>query len=142
MKVNTKIEQGRAAILIELKRLIEKGAVVELKEIKDTRTSQQNRALHLFFTHVSETLNDHGIEFSYQTGITGNNFDIPWSAEMVKEYIWRPLQKVITKKKSTTKLTKVEIDPIFDIICRSLANKGIEVSFPNSFDYYLNHGKL
>ena len=46
--------------------LKEKGATVELKEVKKTRSWRQNRALHLFFSFCADALNDAGFEFCYR----------------------------------------------------------------------------
>ena len=45
--------------------------VVELKEVKLTRSGKQNRALHVFFTIISNELNELGQEFQY-TGLKGS----------------------------------------------------------------------
>jgi hypothetical protein len=58
--------------------------------------------------------------------------EIAWNDYMVKEYLWRPLQKAILGKKSTTELTTKEIDQVFDTLTRHLGQKlGIELQFPS-----------
>lgn len=137
MKVNTSLETGRTAAEIELKRLIDKGVVVELKEIKQTRSTRQNAALHLFFTHVAEALNDSGIYFKSKKVLCDEYIEIPWDLEMVKKHIWKEIQKNMFNTEKTSRLKTNQINPIFDVICFHIGNLGIEVSFPNNFDYYL-----
>ena len=38
---------------------------VDIKEQKNTRTTRQNAALHLYFTMISQELNELGMEFQY-----------------------------------------------------------------------------
>ena len=67
-------------------------------------------------------------EVIYGTATT----DLPWTMETVKELIWRPLQMHVTKKKSTTKLNRVEIDKIYDIFNKYLADRaGVHIPFPS-----------
>jgi len=93
------------------------------------RTIQQNRALHLFFTKISEALNDAGYDMrkTLKPGI-----EIPWTPEMVKEYLWRPVQELQLKKESTRDLTVSDIDKILNTLNRFMGEKlGIEVEFPS-----------
>ena len=113
-----------------------KGAIIEINEIKPTRTSLQNRTLHLYFTFCAEALNEAGFEFSYRN-IKGMEIEIPWSGEMFKEYVWRPIQKTLFDFESTTKLNTAQINAILDVLTRHFANLGLSVQFPNQFDYWL-----
>lgn len=137
MIFNTSIKQGAKNATSELKRLIEKGEIVEIKKISKTRTSQQNRALHLFFSQVANELNENGIYFVYN-GLKGHEIEIPWNGDLFKQMTWKPIQEAMFGINSTTKLKREQIDPIFDVINKFFADKGISISFPNKFDYYLN----
>ena len=58
--------------------------------------------------------------------------DIWWNKDMVKEYIWRPIQKAQLGKKSTTELTTKDIDKVFETINRFLGEKHkVHVPFPS-----------
>lgn len=135
MIFNTANKTGAENALNELERLT--GKVIEIKEIKSTRSSLQNRALHLFFTQVAKELNDIGIPFVYR-GLKGQDMDMQWTGELFKQMTWKPIQEALYGTTSTTKLKRNQIDPIFDIINKFFAEKGIEISFPNRYDYYLN----
>jgi len=98
------------------------------KEIK-VRTSIQNRALHKYYSLLAEGLNEAG--FDMRTTIR-EDIDIPWSMESVKEYLWRPIQKVYLQEQSTTKLKKGDIDKIHDILNREIGNRtGVTIPFPS-----------
>ena len=93
----------------------------------DYRTIRQNAALHLYFTHVSHALSDAGLDIK-----TVIKADVPWTPESVKDLMWRPLQKALLGKQSTTKLKKEEIDQVYDVMNRLLGEKfGIHVPFPS-----------
>ena len=109
---------------------------VELKAVKNTRTSRQNRALHLFFEQVAKELNNLGIPFVYH-GLKGQELEMQWTGELFKKFTWAQIQEAMFGTTSTTKLKTDEIDKIFEVINKFFAEKGITVSFPNHFDSYL-----
>jgi len=107
------------------------GKDVDITIEKETkkRTSQQNRALHKYFELLAEELNDAGLDVKE---VLKPSVDIEWTGELIKEYIWRPVQFAQLKKKSTTQLTTSEIDQIYEIITRHLGQKfGLFVEFPH-----------
>lgn len=96
---------------------------------KEIRTIRQNSALHLYFTHLAETLNLAGLDVR---AVLKPDVEIPWSGTMVKELLWRPVQKIYLNKKSTTRLTKDEVNEVWKILDRHLAEKfGVLVEFPS-----------
>lgn len=92
------------------------------------RTLQQNRALHLYFTLVANELNDAGLDMRKTLK---PEVEIPWSKNTVKEYLWRPIQELQLRKRSTTMLSTKDIDAIYDTLNRFLAKQGLHVSFPS-----------
>lgn len=98
-------------------------------KIEKQRTIRQNKALHLYFTHLAQELNDAGLDMrkTLKPGV-----EIPWSAKTIKEYIWRPIMKAQLGKESTTEMTTKDIDRVFDTITRHLADEfGLQVDFPS-----------
>ena len=60
------------------------------------------------------------------------NIDIPWSPETIKDYLWRPIMKAMLKKDSTAKLDSNEIDKIYDVLNKTIAERtGVSVEFPS-----------
>ena len=93
------------------------------------RTGQQNRALHVLFRLVAETLNEHGLDMRKALK---PEIDIPWTDKAVKEFLWRPVQKAQLNKQSTTELTTVEIDQVFDTLNKYFGERfGLHVPFPS-----------
>lgn len=94
------------------------------------RSSQENKALHVFFQNISYELNRLGLEFTFR-GVKGMDIQTTYTPEIVKDFLWRPLQNALLKKSSTTELTHNDIQMIFDILGKWFAENGIEISFPS-----------
>lgn len=93
------------------------------------RTNRQNKALHVLFNLLAGELNENGLDMRKTLK---PEVDIPWSGPSVKEFLWRPIQKAQLTKESTTELTTVEIDQVFDTINRHLGERfGLHIPFPS-----------
>lgn len=106
----------------------------ELEIRKPRRTSKQNRALHLWFKWVAEALNEAHSYFGKEfiDKLYKAQIDIEWDARMVKEYLWRPLQIAMTKKRSSTRLTTKQMSNIIDYLQKNIPDKlGIVTEFPS-----------
>lgn len=132
MKISLKKERGQLIPFSDddFKKLqkMSDGAVYQI-DIRnmDTRTIQQNRALHKFYDLVSKELNDKGLTVAKTI-----KADIIWSQSSVKEVLWKPIQEAVLKKKSTTELNKDEIDKVYDVINMALGQRfGIHIPFPS-----------
>lgn len=61
---------------------------------------------------------------------------IDWTPETVKEYLWRPVQKLQVQKESTTELTTKEVSEVWETLNRFLGEKhGLHVPFPERLLY-------
>ncbi len=57
--------------------------------------------------------------------------DIPWSVDSAKEYLWRPVQKAVVNKDSTTDLNTADVDTVYQALSRHLSSKfNITTPFP------------
>ena len=96
-------------------------------EIK--RTLRQNNAMHKFFEMIASEMNGIGREFCFQIV---NERSIPYTSEIVKAFIWKPLQKLITGKERTRDLTTEEVSKVAELIEKTLWEKfQIGVAFPH-----------
>lgn len=96
------------------------------------RTLTQNSALHLFFSLVAETLNDAGFGMKK---VLKEEVDIDWTGDLVKHYLWKPVQKAMLGKESTTELTKIEVGQVYETLNRHLGEKlAIHVDWPHDPD--------
>jgi len=107
-------------------------------EIK-RRTTQQNSALHLFFSFVANELNEIGITYQYR-GLKVQVMELRYTANIVKEFVWRPIQIAMFNKKSTTKINTQEINQIVDVITLFFAERGVSIEFP-SIETLINNQK-
>lgn len=98
-------------------------------ELKN-RTSQQNRSLHLFFALIANMYNEVGQTHTNMMGI-----ETIWTAAMVKELLWRPLQISLFNIQSTTKLDSKQLTLIADTIIDYFAGQGYFIQFPNFQDF-------
>ena len=84
------------------------------------RTIQQNKSLHLFCQQLADILNEAGYDMKR---VLKHDVEIPWTMENCKNHLWRPIQKALTDKQSTTALDTVEPSQIHQILSRHLADK-------------------
>lgn len=111
-----------------------------LSNLPKKRSSLQNAALHKLFEHISNELKELGITYRWK-GLRGKEFETPYTGVIVKEFIWRPIQKTMFDKTSTTKLTTGEINEIFSVLSKFFAEKGICIEFPSNTADYANYLK-
>lgn len=98
---------------------------------KRQRTLTQNAAIHKYFSMLCEELNSEGLSVR-ATLIEG--FELPWTDELVKEMLWKPVQKAIFKTISTTKLKTNEVSTVYDHINRKMIEMDVFVPFPQKED--------
>lgn len=98
------------------------------------RTQLQNKSLHLWYVLLAKELNAAGLDMRT---VLKPEIDIPWTAETVKEHLWRKVQIAHSGKSSTAELTTNEITAIYEILNKHIGEKfGVHVPFPN-IDYLL-----
>ena len=96
---------------------------------KKKRTLLQNRALHLYFTKLANELNGAGYDMRK---VLKPGIEIPWNPEMIKNHLWRPIQIAQLDKVSTTELNTKDIDEVYQVISKHMADKfGIDVPWPS-----------
>lgn len=70
------------------------------------------------FTLIADALNSAGHDMRKTLK---ESVEIPWTGASIKEYMWKPIQKAMLNKSSTTELDKqMEIDKVWDTIMRHL----------------------
>lgn len=64
--------------------------------------------------------------------LQSNEGELNWNPFLVKELLWKSIQKALLGKESTSALQKGEIDIVYDNLSRLLAQKfGISIAFPS-----------
>ena len=98
-------------------------------EIIETRTPQQNKALHVYFELLAEALNDAGLEIHME--FLGKSIEVPWCKDSVKKRIWSPPMETMFNKKHTSKLQRKEVGEIYDVLNRFFIEKhNLYIPFP------------
>jgi hypothetical protein len=110
--------------------LKEKGHKVQLKKVVQNRSTRQNSSLHLYFTFISNELNNLGLEFQYN-GINDNVFSLKYTPDLVKEFIWRPIQIAMFNIESTKQVNTNQINDIIDVITKFFSDRGVVLEFPS-----------
>jgi len=92
------------------------------------RTNLQNASLHLYCEQIAGILKEKGITFKlfFKPG-----FEVPWTMDIVKDNIWRPVQIAVCREKSTTKPLTTEYPVIYDSINLKLSEFEIHVPWPS-----------
>ena len=94
------------------------------------RSTKQNSALHVWLKQVSKELNDAGYDMKR---VMKPEVEIPWDDEgmMAKEHLWRPIQKIMLDKESTTEPERGDYVKVYEVLNRHLSAKfGISVPWP------------
>lgn len=100
---------------------------VKLEIGKQVSTKQKN-ALHVYCRMLSKALGDAGLDMKQ---VLRPGTDIPWTEISVKEFLWRPIQKAMTGKKSTKEPYRKDYGEIYDVINRYISDKfGVHVPWP------------
>lgn len=103
---------------------------IEFKRVVNQRTIKQNKSLYLYFKLLSDELNVHGMDMKKTVR---QDLEIPWTEWGVKFYLWRPIQEALFGTKSTTELSTKDIDKIYDILNKTIAERtGVSVQFPSN----------
>jgi hypothetical protein len=96
------------------------------------RTTKQNSSLHVYLKAVSKALNDAGYDMKK---VMKPEVEIPWDDDglMAKEHLWRPIQKIMLDKESTTEPERGDYTKVYEVLNRHLSAKfGISVPWPTN----------
>lgn len=105
----------------------------ELSDSK-TRTSIQNKSLHLYLNKLANVLNDAGIDLRAVQNAFKEGFSVSCSKDNLKETVWRPIQNAIFKTSSTKKLSTKQISEVYENVNRFTCERfGVGVPWPDRF---------
>lgn len=121
------LEQALEAV----RKAYEESKYVELTIKKKglTRSNQQNKALHKYFSMLADKLNDGGYDVRKTLKA---DVDLPWSPDLIKDLMWRPLQKAMFDVDSTAKMKRADYTKVYEVLNRHTASKlGVSVQWPS-----------
>lgn len=94
------------------------------------RSSLQNSSLHVYCQLLADLLNDSGQWLVIE--INQKRSQVPWSMQSVKDYMWRPIQKAVTQKDSSARLSTKECMSVYETLNLHTAERlGISVDWPS-----------
>lgn len=92
------------------------------------RTQKQQAAIEVYCRLLAEELNRQGITFEQ---FFREGYKVPWSQQIVKDNVWRLMQKAVCSKQSSRDLNRSEVGQVYDHINMHLSEKhGIYVPWP------------
>ena len=110
------------------KPISEFGYLVQVKT--GARTTKQNSSLWLYLTKLADALNESGMD---QRKVLKESVAIEWNKDSAAKYLWKPVQKAITGKVSTTQLDRAEIGEVYMALSKHLASKfGLLIDWPSN----------
>lgn len=110
------------------------GVRLRMDEVKNERTYQQNRAMHLWFTRIAEAWEAAGVPFKIIAG--EKVVDLPITPECVKYNLIHPIIKAMFNLDSTAKLTRDQVSELEQAVTdRVLIKNGLDVPFPSNFSW-------
>ena len=93
------------------------------------RTNTQNNALQVYCRELANALNDAGLDMKKTLKA---EVDIPWTQDLVREHLWKPIQEYVIGKRSTTEANTFQYSEVYDVLNRNMAEKfGVSVPFPS-----------
>lgn len=130
-RFNTGNKEGLQLFIERVKFLMDKKAIVDIKDVKKNRTLRQNDTYALWVTQITDLLNDFGLTYYRKTILGGA--EIPYTPELVRKEIMIPIMKDLygDKINSSAKLKTNQFEPIIDIVTLALAKFGIVTTFPS-----------
>ena len=92
------------------------------------RTHKQNNALHVYCRQLAQALNEGGFDMKKTLK---QETDIPWTGELVKQYLWKPVQEALTGKDSTSAASGEDYDKVHQVLSKHLSEKlNVYLPFP------------
>lgn len=105
---------------------------VIIRKRKLTRSGKMNRCLHKYCQMLADALNDAGYDFKRFLEVSEYKIDVPWSPELVKEQLWRPVQIARTGHESTTEATNFQYQDVYQIVDQRVGElTGVSVPWPH-----------
>lgn len=93
------------------------------------RTDPQRKSSHLWFKYIADTFNEHGLD---KQTVLSKRVGIRWTAESVKEDLFKVLAKAMYQVDSTTKLTKEQHTKVAEMLADVIAKDyGLNIEYPS-----------
>lgn len=124
MIFNTENKEEAYKFIIYTDELIKKKSLIEVKDVKRTRTNDQNAARWLYLSQVAEILNERGETFTP----TGLKIEVKYTKDNLYHNYWQTLRGFLFPEK-TKQLTTKEFSDLVEMVLMLMA-KSFEISIP------------
>ena len=111
-------ETHRKALLAYIEQ--NKNKDICFKVVQPTRTMKQNNGIHAYCGEVAKQMEARGLDMKT---VLKEGVPISPTKELIKEYMWKPIQKALTGKESTTAITKKQVNEVYEYLSKLLAEK-------------------
>jgi len=99
------------------------------------RTNLQNDSMHLYFRQMVEDLNNTPYTFKKYLEVVENHLEVPWTVDLFKKYVWKPVMESQHDIESTTEMDTCNPSDIHRIVDKFMAEKfGVSRPWPNRFE--------
>ena len=102
-----------------LLRQVSDGKDMLLREEETTRTTRQNNALHAVLRRLAKGLNaaGHTVKHPFKPEL-----ELPWTENLCKETLMRPIITAMYGKESTTRLSRKELSEATEVMLSRIAD--------------------
>lgn len=95
------------------------------------RTNLQNRSLHLYFKMLEIAFKESGITLPGLIELPFVEVDLSIDAYLIKERLWKPIQKALIDEESTAKAKRRDYTEVYDTLNRYTSDRfNIHVPWP------------
>ena len=100
---------------------------ITFKLVRKQRTSRQNAGMHAYCDEVARRMAAAGLDMKT---VIKDGVPITPTKEIVKEYMWRSIQRALFNVESTEDLETDQVNKVYEVMSHLLAEKyGISVPF-------------
>ena len=100
-----------------------KSLAIQCEGMGGTRSLKQNNAIHLWFQQLASELNHAGINQLLVLEERSKGVEVVWTADAVKECLYKPLLNAMKGKASTKKMNKTEVGEVYFQLSEWLKNR-------------------
>ena len=99
-------------------------------------TPAQRGAMHLYFEHLANALNDAGLDMKVVFA-RKPHIKVSWTKDSVKEYLFKPVMKAMTGKDSTEQMNTLEPEMVYKELDRhTSAELEVHIEWPSEESQY------
>ena len=127
MIFDTSDKQEAYKFIVYTDNLLKEKALIDVKDIKRTRTNNQNAARWLYLSQVAEILNERGETFTPK----GMKIEVPYTKDNLYHNYWQTLRGYLFPEKKEQLNTKEFSDLVEMVLMLMAKSFNISIPFPS-----------